>query len=91
MSMIRFESGEFIMGDLYGESTSEEAQAMAKVAYEIAGIDPDDDENAFDDFKYDVVEARLIEDIAYAIDNAVNDFWSRIRSGKFTEIIKEEA
>ena len=91
MSMIQFESGQFILGNLYGESTAEEANAMAMAAYEVANVDPDVDERKFDDFKYDVIEARLIEDIEGAIDNAVNDFWSRVRNGEFTVMVKEEA
>jgi len=90
-NVIRFTSGECVVGYILGESTAEEADAIANVAYRTAGIDPDDDEDGFVDFKYDVVEARLIEDIRGAIDNAVNDFWLRARSGEFTDILKEEA
>lgn len=76
-------SGENIVCWLLDDSAAAEAQSMASLAYELAGMNPDDDEWAFDDFKYDVLEAELISNIEGAIDNAVNAMWTAVRDGKY--------
>lgn len=76
-------SGENIVCWLLDDSTAAEAQNMAAIAYKLAGLDPDKDEWAFDDFKYDVIESELISNIEGAIDKAVDAMWKAVRDGKY--------
>lgn len=76
-------SGENIICWLLDDSTAAEAQNMAALAYELAGMNPDDDEWGFDNFKYDVLEVELICNIEEAIDKAVDAMWKAVRDGKY--------
>ena len=76
-------SGENVVCKLIDESTGEEAHSMARLAYELAGMNPDDDEWGFDNYKYDVIEAELICNIEGAIDKAVDAMWKAVRAGKY--------
>ena len=79
----RIESGENITCYVIPESSACEASDIAHEALKIAGIDPDEWEWDFDEFKYDFVEARLLEEIEEAIDGAVAKVWEMARNGKF--------
>jgi len=76
-------SGENIECWLLDDTISAEAHNMAAIAYELYGLDSDDNEEAFLDFKYEVIEADLTRSIEEAIDKAVNAMWTAIRNGEY--------
>lgn len=83
MAIITFANRDDAIGWLLDDGTAAEAHNMAALAYELAGIDPDEDEDGFDEFKYDVLEAELISNIEGAIDKAVDAMWKAVREGKY--------